>query len=40
MLRDPYSMATKGQTRFHSRKRVGGSITNPDRFVKLKVSAT
>lgn len=40
VLRDPYSMATKGQTRFHSRKRVGGSITNPDRFVKLKVSAT
>lgn len=40
VLRDPYSMATKGQTRFHSRKRVGGSITNPDRFVKLKVSAS
>ena len=40
VLRDPYSMATKGQTRFHSRKRVGGSITNPDRFVKLKISAT
>jgi HK97 family phage major capsid protein len=40
VLRDPYTMAAKGQTRFHSRKRVGGSITNPDRFVKLKVSAT
>ncbi|MGY3575279.1 phage major capsid protein [Bradyrhizobium sp. USDA 4504] len=40
VLRDPYSLATKGQTRFHSRKRVGGDITNPDRFVKLKVSAT
>lgn len=40
VLRDPFTMATKGQTRFHSHKRVGGSITNPDRFVKLKVSAT
>lgn len=40
MLRDPYSQATVGQTRFHSRKRIGGAITNPDRFVKLKVSAT
>lgn len=40
MLRDPFSMATKGQTRFHARKRVGADVTHPDRFVKLKVSAT
>jgi HK97 family phage major capsid protein len=40
LLRDPYTMAAKGQTRFHARKRVGGDITNTDRFVKLKVSAT
>ncbi|WJR76006.1 phage major capsid protein [Bradyrhizobium sp. NP1] len=40
LLRDPYSIATKGQTRFHARKRVGGDVTHPDRFVKLKVSAT
>lgn len=40
MLRDPYSVATKGQTRFHARKRVGADVTHPDRFVKLKVSAT
>ncbi|UVO33791.1 phage major capsid protein [Bradyrhizobium arachidis] len=40
MLRDPYSMATKGQTRFHARKRVGADVTHPDRFIKLKVSAT
>lgn len=40
LLRDPYSMATKGQTRFHARKRVGADVTHPDRFIKLKVSAS
>ena len=40
VLRDPYSIATTGQVRFHARKRVGGDVTHPDRFVKLKVSAT
>ncbi|OKO88058.1 hypothetical protein AC629_10950 [Bradyrhizobium sp. NAS80.1] len=40
MLRDPYTLATKGQVRFHARKRVGADVTHPDRFVKLKVSAT
>jgi HK97 family phage major capsid protein/HK97 family phage prohead protease len=39
VLRDPYSLATKGQVRFHARKRVGGDVTHADRFVKLKVSA-
>lgn len=38
-LRDPYTLASKGQVRFHARKRVGADITHPDRFVKLKVSA-
>ena len=38
VLRDPYSLATKGQVRFHARKRVGADITHPDRFVKLKVA--
>ncbi|MFS2326435.1 phage major capsid protein [Brucella sp. H1_1004] len=38
-LRDPYSLAGKGQVRFHARKRVGADVTHPDRFVKLKVSA-
>lgn len=38
-MRDPYTLATVGQTRFHVRRRVGGDITHPDRFVKLKVSA-
>jgi HK97 family phage major capsid protein len=40
MLRDPYTVATKGTTRFHARKRVGADVTHPDRFVKLKVSAS
>lgn len=38
VLRDPYSQATKGTVRFHARKRVGGDVTNPDRFLKLKVA--
>jgi len=37
-LRDPYSLAGKGQVRFHARKRVGADITHPDRFVKLKIA--
>ncbi|MGB6119579.1 MAG: phage major capsid protein [Mesorhizobium sp.] len=39
VLRDPFSLATKGQVRFHARKRVGGDVTHTDRFVKLKVAA-
>jgi HK97 family phage major capsid protein len=39
ILRDPYTLATKGQVRFHARKRVGAELTHPDRFVKLKVAA-
>jgi HK97 family phage major capsid protein len=38
VLRDPYSLATKGQVRFHARKRVGAALTHSDRFVKLKVA--
>lgn len=37
-LRDPYSLAGKGQVRFHARKRVGADVTHPDRFIKLKVA--
>ncbi|WP_034996936.1 phage major capsid protein [Beijerinckia mobilis] len=39
ILRDPYTLATKGQMRIHARKRVGGDVTHPDRFVKLTLSA-
>jgi HK97 family phage major capsid protein len=38
VLRDPYTLATKGQVRIHARKRVGAGLTHPDRFVKLKVA--
>jgi len=38
-LRDPFSLATKGQVRLHARKRVGADLTHPDRFVKLTVAA-
>ena len=38
MLRDPYSNATKGQIRFHARRRVGADVTNVDRFTKLKIA--
>lgn len=37
-LRDPYSLATNGQVRFHARKRVGADVTHPDRFIKLRVA--
>jgi len=39
ILPDPYSLAAKGQVRFHARARVGADVTHPDRFVKLKVAA-
>ena len=39
VLRDPYSQATKGTVRFVANRRVGGDVTNADRFVKLKVAA-
>lgn len=38
VLRDPYTLATKGQIRFHARRRVGADVTHPDRFVKLQVA--
>ena len=40
VLVDPFSKATNGITRFHARKRVGGDVTHPDRFVKVKVAAS
>lgn len=37
-LRDPFTIAAKGQVRFHARKRVGADLTHPDRFIKLRVA--
>lgn len=39
VLHDPYTLGTKSQVRFIARRRVGGDVTNPDRFVKLRVAA-
>jgi HK97 family phage major capsid protein len=36
--RDPFTQAVKDLVRFHVRRRVGDDVTNPDRFVKLKVA--
>lgn len=38
-LRDPYTLATNGQVRFHAHKRVGADLRHPDRFVKIKCAA-
>lgn len=40
VLVDPFTRATNGITRFHMRMRVGGDVTHPDRFVKLKIAAS
>lgn len=39
ILRDPFTLGTKGQVRFIARKRVGADLTHADRFVKLRVAA-
>jgi HK97 family phage major capsid protein len=39
-LRDPFTQASVGKTRFYVRKRVGADVTHGERFVALKVSAT
>ncbi|MGJ0506167.1 MAG: phage major capsid protein [Methylocystis sp.] len=39
LLRDPYSVATSGLTRFHARRRVGGGVVRAEAIRKLKISA-
>lgn len=39
ILRDPYSLATTGQTRFHARRRVGAGVAKPEAFKIMKCSA-
>ena len=39
LLRDPYSVATSGLTRFHARRRVGASVVRSEAIRKLKISA-
>lgn len=40
ILRDPYSMAKFGQTRFHGRRRVAGGVAKADALRKLKVAVS
>lgn len=39
ILRDPYSLATTGQVRFHARKRVGGAVVKAEALKLLEVAA-
>jgi HK97 family phage major capsid protein len=39
VLVDPFTRATNGIVRFHGRKRTGGDVVDPTRFVKVKVAA-
>lgn len=38
LLRDPYTVATKGLVRFHARRRVGGAIVRAEAIRKLKIA--
>lgn len=39
VLRDPYTLATEGQTRFHARRRVGAGVVRSEALRKLVISA-
>lgn len=39
ILRDPYSVQTSGQVRFHARRRVGGAVSKAEAFRFLKIAA-
>lgn len=38
VLRDPYTMATKGLVRFHGRRRVGADVVLPEAIRRLKIA--
>lgn len=40
ILRDPYSQATKGMTRFHGRRRVAGGVGKAEAIRKLKIATS
>lgn len=40
LLRDPYSQATSGLTRFHARRRVGARVVRPEAVRKLKIATS
>ncbi|MCQ0986495.1 phage major capsid protein [Jiella marina] len=39
LLRDPYTMATKGLIRFHARRRVGADVVKAEALRKLRIAA-
>jgi HK97 family phage major capsid protein/HK97 family phage prohead protease len=40
ILRDPYTVATSGLTRFHARRRVGGAVVRAEAIRKLKIATS
>ena len=40
VMRDPYSVATKGLVRFHARRRVGGQTVMGEAVKKLKMATS
>jgi HK97 family phage major capsid protein len=40
MLRNPYTQATSGLTRFHARRRLGAQVTIQEAFRFLKCAAS
>ena len=40
LLRDPYSQATSGLTRFHARRRIGARVVRPEAVRKLKIATS
>jgi HK97 family phage major capsid protein len=40
IMRDPYTMATKGLVRFHARRRVGGDVVLAEALRKFKMSVS
>lgn len=40
IMRDPYSVATKGLVRFHARRRVGGGVVLAEAIKKLKMAVS
>jgi HK97 family phage major capsid protein len=40
VLRDPYTQATNGMTRFHGRRRVAGGVAKAEALRKLKIAAS
>lgn len=39
VLRDPYSVQTNGQTRFHARKRVGAAVSKAEALKSISIAA-